>query len=101
MGELSRSAVFQRCPSRGISRSTTRVLSSSTRPTVSGALVRFRSDADVGDDVADGPLASGWQAWYAEVQDTSHPSCGEASSGDSTHVTSLQGASMSLQFYGV
>lgn len=49
---------------------------------------------------ADGPLSNGWQAWYSDAQNAFNPSCGEAAVGNSEHITSLSGASISLQFYG-
>ncbi|THH29340.1 hypothetical protein EUX98_g4844 [Antrodiella citrinella] len=49
---------------------------------------------------SDGPLTNGWQAWYSNAPNPLNPSCGEASAGDSQHITSHAGASVSLQFNG-
>ncbi|TCD65474.1 hypothetical protein EIP91_002592 [Steccherinum ochraceum] len=49
---------------------------------------------------SDGPLKSGWQAMYSGVPNSANATCGEAAVGDSTHITSLSGASVALQFYG-
>ncbi|KAJ7040975.1 hypothetical protein C8F04DRAFT_1081231 [Mycena alexandri] len=43
-------------------------------------------------------LQNGWQAWYTVSGFNTQP--GESSVGDSFHLTSLDGAEVSLQFYG-
>ncbi|KAJ7845563.1 hypothetical protein B0H13DRAFT_1463286, partial [Mycena leptocephala] len=43
-------------------------------------------------------LQNGWQTWYTVSGFNKHP--GDSSQGDSFHLTSLNGAEVSLQFYG-
>ncbi|KAF5385301.1 hypothetical protein D9615_001171 [Tricholomella constricta] len=43
-------------------------------------------------------LSNGWQTWYTGSQFNSAP--GQASRGDSYHITSLRNASVTLQFFG-
>ncbi|KAF7333730.1 hypothetical protein MVEN_02329400 [Mycena venus] len=47
---------------------------------------------------ADGGLANGWQPWYTKSGFLKEP--GEGGDGDGYHITSLPGASFSLEFHG-
>jgi hypothetical protein len=57
------------------------------------------SDKPITSILADGfGLQSGWQTWYTVSGFNKNP--GDSSHGDSFHLTSLDGAEVSLEFYG-
>lgn len=57
------------------------------------------SDKPITSILADGfGLQNGWQTWYTVSGFNKNP--GDSSHGDSFHLTSLDGAEVSLEFYG-